>query len=72
VPDDEAGTGEVPPVGCSFISPENVFMIIDGLPPGTTIEADPLQHNLVCFTTSCEMSDGFESGDTTEWPSSVS
>ena len=37
VPDNGTGTGEVPPVGCSYISPAEVFMIIDGLPPGTTM-----------------------------------
>ena len=58
VPDIGAGTGDVPPVGCSYISPSEVFLIIDGLPPGTTIEAAPIHHGFVCYTTPCEMPGG--------------
>ncbi len=32
------GTVSLPPVGCGYVSPSDVHMIIDGLPPGTTIE----------------------------------
>ena len=38
VPDDGTGTVTLPPPGCGYLSPSDVHMIIDGLPPGTTIE----------------------------------
>ena len=44
VPDNGTGTAELPPAaptpGCTdgYLSPDDVHMIIDGLPPGTTIE----------------------------------
>ncbi|MBN1788537.1 MAG: hypothetical protein JW806_09125 [Sedimentisphaerales bacterium] len=37
-PDNGSGTVDLPPVGCDYTSPDEVWMIIDGLPPGTTIE----------------------------------
>jgi hypothetical protein len=69
VPDDGAGTGEVPPIGCSYISPEDVFLIIDGLPPGTTIEADPILHSHVCQFAPCESTGGLLGGTTTTFDS---
>jgi len=53
VPDNGAGTIELPPMGCQYTSPDQVFMIIDGLPAGTTIELEPLYHNFVCCGASC-------------------
>jgi len=50
VPDDGTGTASLPPVGCNYLSPDEVFMIIDGLPPGTTIEAGPDLKDFVCQT----------------------
>lgn len=44
VPDKGAGTIEIPPALCHYVSPQQVFMIIDGLPPGTTIELTPFYH----------------------------
>ncbi len=38
VPDDGTGTVTLPPPGCSYLSPDDVHVIVDGLPPGTTIE----------------------------------
>jgi len=35
---DSMGTVRLPPVGCGYLSPQDVHRIIDGLPPGTTIE----------------------------------
>ena len=35
-PDNGTGTATLPPIGCEYMSPDEVFMIIDGLPPGTT------------------------------------
>ena len=71
VPDNGTGTGDVPPVGCSYISPQEVFMIIDGLPPGTTIEAAPIHHSFVCFTTPCEMPGGTLGGTSATFDSSL-
>ncbi|MFC1573281.1 hypothetical protein ACFL6M_06750 [Candidatus Eisenbacteria bacterium] len=42
VPDNGSGTVNLPPDGCQYLSPDEVHMIIDGLPPGTTIELDPI------------------------------
>ncbi len=41
-PDNGTGTVDLPPEDCPYISPAEVHMIIDGLPPGTTIELDPI------------------------------
>jgi hypothetical protein len=38
VPDNGNGTVTLPPAGCGYLSPADVHEIIDGLPPGTTIE----------------------------------
>ncbi len=37
VPDNGTGTVDLPPPGCGYLSPNDVHMIIDGLPPGTEI-----------------------------------
>ncbi|MFC1573282.1 hypothetical protein ACFL6M_06755, partial [Candidatus Eisenbacteria bacterium] len=37
-----SGTVNLPPEGCQYLSPEDVHLIIEGLPPGTTIELDPI------------------------------
>ncbi|MBN2561639.1 MAG: thrombospondin type 3 repeat-containing protein [Phycisphaerae bacterium] len=41
-PDNGTGTVDLPPVDCPYLSPDEVHQIIDGLPPGTTIELDPI------------------------------
>jgi len=47
------GTGTITyPADCSFTSPEDVMFIIDGLPPGTTIELDPEFMSFNCTGTS--------------------
>jgi len=71
VPDNGTGTGDVPPVGCSYISPTEVFMIIDGLPAGTTIEAAPIHHNLVCIEMPCERPGGSLGGTSSAFDSSL-
>ncbi len=40
-PDNGTGTVDLPPVPCPYISNDEVMMIIDGFPPGTTIEMGP-------------------------------
>jgi hypothetical protein len=42
VPDNGNGTVNLPPEGCEYLSPDEVHLIIDGLPPETTIELDPI------------------------------
>ena len=37
--DNGTGTVTLPPIGCDYLSPDEVHVIIDGLPPGTTIES---------------------------------
>jgi hypothetical protein len=49
VPDNGTGTITLPPEGCDYLSPEEVHMIIDGLPPGTTIELDPIHMDFLCY-----------------------
>jgi hypothetical protein len=48
VSDDGSGTVELPPAGCQYLSPSGVYLIIDGLPPSTTIEMAPVHENFVC------------------------
>ncbi|MBI5506125.1 MAG: hypothetical protein HY899_15120 [Deltaproteobacteria bacterium] len=44
VVDNGSGTVDLPPAGCAYLSPADVHLIIDGLPPGTTINAG-VQHS---------------------------
>lgn len=71
VPDDGTGTGGVPPLGCSYISPMEYFMIIDGLPPGTTIEGDPIHHSFVCPIPPCESPGGLLGGTVAHFDSTL-
>ncbi len=48
VPDDAGGTVTLPPQGCEYLSPDEVHMIIDGLPPDTTIEFAPIHRDFIC------------------------
>jgi len=47
-PDNGTGTITMPPMGCEFTSPDETFEIIDGLPPGTTIELDGTLKKFIC------------------------
>ena len=38
VTDNGTGTASLPPDGCGYVSPQDLHMMIDGLPAGTTIE----------------------------------
>ncbi len=44
------GTVSLPPDGCEYLSPDEVHLIIDGLPAGTTIELAPIHRNFICKT----------------------
>lgn len=57
---DETSGYHMPPLGCSFIATSGVFQIVDGLPPGSTIEADPVFFGFECVSAECVVDD--------EWP----
>ncbi|MCP4899323.1 MAG: hypothetical protein GY906_20355, partial [bacterium] len=61
--DDGTGTVELPPHGCAYLSPDEVFMITEGLPAGTTIELDPLLDTFFCTTTPCGLPGGTLGGE---------
>ncbi|MDJ0841189.1 MAG: hypothetical protein QNK37_32050 [Acidobacteriota bacterium] len=50
VPDNGTGTVTLPPDGCGYVAPNDLHLIIDGLPPGTTIEIDPIHQRFICTT----------------------
>ncbi|OQX76974.1 MAG: hypothetical protein B6D61_07955, partial [Bacteroidetes bacterium 4484_249] len=52
VPDNGTGTATLPPIGCQYQSVDP-FMIIDGLPPGTTIELHGTYSDFTCCGSSC-------------------
>jgi len=45
---DAGGTVVLPPAGCDYLSPSEVHLIIDGLPPNTTIELAPIHKDFIC------------------------
>ena len=45
---DVAGTAVLPPVGCEYTSPDDVFHIVDGLPAGATIEMVGILQDFIC------------------------
>lgn len=61
--DNGLGTAELPPQGCGYVSPTGVFQIIDGLPPGTTIELVPVLDSFSCVTTPCGQPGGMLGGE---------
>lgn len=61
VPDNGTGTADMPPPGAEYLSPDEVMMIIDGLPPGTTIELAPVLRD---FTSVVESPGGSLGGTT--------
>jgi len=46
---DAGGTVVLPPAGCDYLSPDEVHLIIDGLPPDTTIEFKPIHKDFICY-----------------------
>jgi hypothetical protein len=48
VPDDTTGTVTLPPAGCAYLSPDEVHMILDGLPMGTEIHLEPIHRDFIC------------------------
>jgi hypothetical protein len=49
VPEGPPGTVTLPPAGCDYLSPDEVHLIIDGLPPDTTIELAPIHKDFICY-----------------------
>jgi len=47
-PDNGTGTATLPPIGCKYITPDEPFKIIVGLPVGTTIEMDGILKDFIC------------------------
>ncbi len=47
-PDNGSGTVTLPPAGCQYLSPDQVHLIIDGLPPGTTIQLAAIHKDFIC------------------------
>ncbi len=45
---DVGGTVVLPPAGCEYLSPDEVHMILDGLPAGTTIELAAIHKDFIC------------------------
>ncbi|HSR33727.1 MAG TPA: hypothetical protein VLY63_24435 [Anaerolineae bacterium] len=52
-PDNGTGTVDLPPNTCDYTSPVEVFFIIDGLPPGTTVELTAILTDFVCPLGDC-------------------
>lgn len=48
--EDPPGTVTLPPIGCDYLSPSDVHMLIDGLPVGTTIEIGVEHKAFFCGT----------------------
>jgi len=48
VNDNGSGTVTLPPLGCEYLSPDEVHKIIDGLPPNTTIEFATIHKDFIC------------------------
>ena len=47
-PDNGSGTVTLPPPGCQYLSPDQVHLIIAGLPAGTTIELAAIHKDFIC------------------------
>lgn len=61
-PDNGTGTVDLP-ADCPFIAPDEFMMIVDGLPPGTTIEITPTLSNFNCqIKANCESPGGILGG----------
>ncbi len=70
VPDNGTGTIFLPPTGCAYLSPDEVHLILDGLPPGSTIELAPIHKDFICRDAgggeSCVVDDGDPTNGETE------
>jgi len=48
VPDNGTGTVTLPPANCGYLSPNDVHLIVKGLPAGTKIILDPSHRDFFC------------------------
>jgi len=69
VVDNGSGTVELPPAGCDYLSPQEVHQIIDGLPPGTTIELAPIHSSFFCHNSPCGQPGGSLGGESEDFDS---
>ncbi len=69
--DNGLGTVTLPPEGGEYVSPDEVHMIIEGLPPDTTIELDPSHWSFFCETTPCSVMGGGLDGGTEMFTSTL-
>lgn len=64
VNDNGTGTVTLPPAGCNYLSPSQLHLILNGLPPGTQIILDPIHHRFFCpQTTGCNTPGGSLGGE---------
>jgi hypothetical protein len=71
-PNNGSGTVTLPPVGCEYLSPTQVHMIIDGLPAGTTIILAPIHKNFICRQTgTCNVPGGPLGGEVENFSSAA-
>ena len=64
VPDNGSGTVTLPPMGCGYVSPTDYHMIVNGLPPGTTIIVGIEHARFICGGQSpCEVPGGTLGGN---------
>ncbi len=54
-PDNGSGTITLPPEGCDYLPPNEPYLIIDGLPPGTTMELYGPITDYSCCLDGCTM-----------------
>ena len=69
--DTGAGTVTLPPPDSQYVSPEHPFEIIDGLPPGGTIELFPNHHLFVCGTPPCGQAGGGLGGNLEQYDATL-
>ncbi len=51
-PDNGSGSADLPPVGCTYTTPNGDMNIVDGLPPASSIQIDASKGNFLCVPAS--------------------
>ena len=71
--DNGSGTVDLPPANCQYMSPSAVHQVINGLPPGTTINLAPIHKNFICHSGggSCATPGGTLGGDVETFNSNI-
>ncbi len=62
-PDNGTGTVTLPAESSQYLTPQELHMIIDGLPAGTTIEIDPIHWDFFCENVPCGQPGGALGGE---------